>query len=600
MVIYKIILLLAFISGCSLYGQQPIAWYKFDDNAIDNSGNNNHGAVKGGVSPAMDRFGHPCGALQFDGRTGYIEVPSSPSLESPVNSLSVTVWYRLHQANKMNAWLTAVCKGNGNNEKSNPQYRLQVQQNTATPSVTCNNSLGSGTISINTAFTKCDNNFTAHPMPLEEWAFYALVYDGGRVTAWMNGQKIFEQNYSGTFNINNSPLYIGLDEPGLTEYYWGALDDLRIYREILSEQQVLDLYAETRPTRFDQEEFQLGFLQNHALYTDKKSCTATISFALPVIKSDCGRVTITQTEGPATGDKVVPGKYKISIEAVSTSGYTQNAVFYITVADTIKPVLKIPKDTLVYIEQGKKEIALPYPQPTATDNCGIKEILLESGLASGANFPMGQTIIKYRALDVNGNISISSFKVTIKEKTGLPVQPPVSPKPPPVPQTDIDSTGPDKHKADTTKPIIQQHQDSAIKKTDTLSTPDVAKKLRKPKEYQDTVEVNTPILMLEIYDNADVDGDTATIFLNRKVIVEKRLLTDRPILKQIEIDTTMDNELILYAENLGTISPNTATLIVVDGRERHAVNLRSDIGYSGTIIIRKKKKINVVITGKIN
>lgn len=594
--------IITLLYNCDAMAQQPIAWYKFDGDAADKSGNNNNGQLIGGITPFMDRFGNPCGALSFDGKTGYIEVPSSPSLESPINTFSITVWYRLHQANKMNAWLTAVCKGNGSNEKNNPQYRLQVQQNTITPSVICNSNAGSGTISISTDFTKCDNNFNSHPLPLAEWAFYALVYDGSSVTAWMNQQKVFEQNYTGTFTLNNAPLYIGIDEPGLTEYYWGALDDLRIYREALTEQQVLDLYGEIRTTKFDQEEFRLDFQQNHTQYVAKNGCTVPIDFPLPVIKSNCGTVTVTQTEGPVKGDKIGPGKYKINVEAISTSGYSQSTGFYITVADTIRPVLKMPKDTLVYVEYGKKEIALSYLQPTATDNCGVKEILLEEGPASNANFPLGQTVVKFRALDNNGNSVTNSFKVTVKEKAApvapTPAPPTVTPPivtttPPPKPiqppalptpsQTPIPPDSANKSNKDT---FLNPEQPSVIDSTGGI-TPGREKR-RKDKQY--TVEVNEPLLKLAIYDNAIVDSDTATVFFNGKIIVAKQLLSDKPIIRQIEIDTTADNELILYAENLGTIPPNTAILIIQDGTERHEVRLKSDLGSSGAVVIRKKRK----------
>ncbi len=578
--------------------QQPIAYYKFDKDATDFSGNNNHGVIKGGVTPVMDRFGHPCGALLFDGTTGYIEVPSSASLELPQNTLSITVWYRLSQANRVNPWLTIVCKGYTSNENGNPQYRLQVQQNSGTPSPTCQNANGSGTISINTEFTKCDNNFTAHPLPVEEWAFFAIVYNGSSVTAWMNDRKIFEQGYFGSLTANSSPLFIGIDEPGVTEYYAGAFDDLRIYQGAISETQVMNLYRESRTEQFNKEEFQLEMPQNRTLYTEKNSCTATLNFTIPAPKSECGTVTIRQTEGPQNGDKLAPGIYQLGVEAISSSGYEQHIMSYITVMDTVRPVVNRKKDSTVFIAKGKHTVPVKYSLPSATDNCAVKTVQLTAGPVSGADFPLGETRIEYQAWDVNGNTATGSFNIIVKEEKtqAQPPSPPSTvPIPPVAPPVDTSTVKkPKENKDSTAEPVPPKKPVNTDSVKQTQSGPDsiIVTKLKKPKEYQDTVYVTTPTVMLELYDNAEVDQDTVTVFLNHKIIIDKQMLSDRAILKEIEIDSAIDNELVLYAENLGKIPPNTATLIVVEGKERHVVNLRSDAGYSGTIIIRRKKISN--------
>ena len=71
----KLILLIFLITlRISSQGQGLIAHYNFDDNVLDISGNNNNGVIYGGVQVAADRFRNPCGALQFNGVDGYIEV----------------------------------------------------------------------------------------------------------------------------------------------------------------------------------------------------------------------------------------------------------------------------------------------------------------------------------------------------------------------------------------------------------------------------------------------------------------------------------------------------------------------------------------------
>jgi len=45
------------------------------------------------------------------------------------------------------------------------------------------------------------------------------------------------------------------------------------------------------------------------------------------------------------------------------------------------------------------------------------------------------------------------------------------------------------------------------------------------------------------------------------------------------------NILVMYAENLGTIPPNTAAVVIKDGRRKRNVNLVSDNGKSGAVEI---------------
>ena len=52
------------------------------------------------------------------------------------------------------------------------------------------------------------------------------------------------------------------------------------------------------------------------------------------------------------------------------------------------------------------------------------------------------------------------------------------------------------------------------------------------------------------------------------------------------------NELVMYAENLGSIPPNTALMIVTDGTKRYEVRITSDLEKSGVINFVHKKTSN--------
>lgn len=98
-------------------------------------------------------------------------------------------------------------------------------------------------------------------------------------------------------------------------------------------------------------------------------------------------------------------------------------------------------------------------------------------------------------------------------------------------------------------------------------------------------------LLLTLYDNGEVDGDTVTVLMNGNVIFSKVGLTTRANSKTIYITPNMDSvNLVMYAESLGEIPPNTGLLIVNDGEKRYDVRFSADLKTNSGIILRRKKK----------
>jgi len=105
-----------------------------------------------------------------------------------------------------------------------------------------------------------------------------------------------------------------------------------------------------------------------------------------------------------------------------------------------------------------------------------------------------------------------------------------------------------------------------------------------------TIEVENETIKIDMYDNGEVDGDSVSLFLNGKLLVARKKLTTQPLTINIPLEDLEDeNELVMYAENLGTIPPNTALMIVTDGTKRYEVRITSDLQKSGTIKFIKKK-----------
>jgi hypothetical protein len=91
------------------------------------------------------------------------------------------------------------------------------------------------------------------------------------------------------------------------------------------------------------------------------------------------------------------------------------------------------------------------------------------------------------------------------------------------------------------------------------------------------IRVDTGMLRLDFYDNAQIDGDSITVTVNDKVIVSNQRLGLKPI--SVEVKVSLENpeqEITMVAENLGTIPPNTALLIVTAGKKRYQLFLASN------------------------
>lgn len=99
-------------------------------------------------------------------------------------------------------------------------------------------------------------------------------------------------------------------------------------------------------------------------------------------------------------------------------------------------------------------------------------------------------------------------------------------------------------------------------------------------------------LTLTLYDNGEVDGDVVSVLLNGKVIFEKAALTTKPNRKTIYIDKAASSDslqLVMYAENLGSIPPNTGLLVVNDGEATYEVRFSADLQTNSAILLRRKK-----------
>ncbi|MGB5007640.1 MAG: hypothetical protein WBO39_11955 [Ferruginibacter sp.] len=105
-----------------------------------------------------------------------------------------------------------------------------------------------------------------------------------------------------------------------------------------------------------------------------------------------------------------------------------------------------------------------------------------------------------------------------------------------------------------------------------------------------SVYYNTDSLELTLYDNGEVDGDTVSVLMNGEVIMPRVGLSTNVVRKKVSTVNSGDSiVLVMYAENLGRLPPNTGLLIVYDGETRHEIRFSGNLQKNAAIVFRRRQ-----------
>ena len=100
-------------------------------------------------------------------------------------------------------------------------------------------------------------------------------------------------------------------------------------------------------------------------------------------------------------------------------------------------------------------------------------------------------------------------------------------------------------------------------------------KQRKNELFQ-TITTSARQISVSFYDNGDIDGDTISVYDNNRLLVKSKGLSAKPITITVNLnENDNEHEIVMVAENLGSIPPNTALMIVQAGSQRYTVWLSS-------------------------
>lgn len=183
------------------------------------------------------------------------------------------------------------------------------------------------------------------------------------------------------------------------------------------------------------------------------------------------------------------------------------------------------------------------------------------------------------------------------KKTVAPAKPLVKTQTAPV-KKPATRTAPPADKPGTTAKLADRIPEQLInaQKAEAVTTPKPENRERKmpiPKVLVErenklvkTITTSEEDIQIDIYDNGTIDNDTISLYHNNELVISNGKLNTKPFKLKIR-NNKIDNrhELVMVAENLGEIPPNTALMVITAGKERYEVFLSSDEQRNAKVII---------------
>lgn len=118
--------------------------------------------------------------------------------------------------------------------------------------------------------------------------------------------------------------------------------------------------------------------------------------------------------------------------------------------------------------------------------------------------------------------------------------------------------------------------------TKTDNSPPAAFENRPVKDTK-VIQVKSSKIRVDLYDDGEIDNDIVSVYFNKNLVVDKKSLSAAPHSITLTLEPNKINELVLYADNLGTIPPNTALMIITEGGARHELRLSADLKNNASV-----------------
>jgi alpha-tubulin suppressor-like RCC1 family protein len=214
-----------------------VAWYPFDGNANDASGNGNNGALPAAEAnrPALtyDQFMRPDHAYAFDGAVDafdYITIPHSSSL-SFSTGFSTSFWVNFNQA--------SFYRGTGGydwqgifTKDDYTKFGLMLSHYNRTLRF------------YHAGLNPSQSDYVWSNVLPNTWYNVVITYDGDHTHFFVNGREKSSTAVTGSLAANSFPLYIGSSYNSGPYPFAGKMDTVSFYNRALTAQEVMDIYID--------------------------------------------------------------------------------------------------------------------------------------------------------------------------------------------------------------------------------------------------------------------------------------------------------------------------------------------------------------------
>jgi hypothetical protein len=104
------------------------------------------------------------------------------------------------------------------------------------------------------------------------------------------------------------------------------------------------------------------------------------------------------------------------------------------------------------------------------------------------------------------------------------------------------------------------------------------------------IDVRNEEILIKLYDNGEIDDDTISVYLDDKLVLASKRLSASPIELKVKLDADHpEHVVVMVAENMGRIPPNTSLMIVWDGEKRYEVQITSTEQRNAMVRFRYRK-----------
>ncbi|MBS4028754.1 MAG: T9SS type A sorting domain-containing protein [Ignavibacteriales bacterium] len=207
-----------------------VAYYPFNGNANDESGNGNNGTVEG-ATLTTDRFGNANSAYYFNGSNNFINCGHNPSLQL-TNAVSISAWVKTPGGPQIGSYII------GKVAYNQPSYEYSLEFEYPVPGLKADAG-GENYDELTTNFLPADS----------QWYHITATWEyPGLFKVYKNGELLNSMITTSAIEPTDEDVAIGCVRARTDEYFaryfLGMIDDIRIYNRAITLAEIDSLYHE--------------------------------------------------------------------------------------------------------------------------------------------------------------------------------------------------------------------------------------------------------------------------------------------------------------------------------------------------------------------